>query len=271
MKEKICIFNVDGDISAIECNATEADIIFKKATESTLSVILPATGGANAASDKGTLYISCDRQTRLPLPFRHRLTITVSVPEHIVPALSVTSRKGDVKLEGGIYGEIAININSGNASISDTDAEGAEINGDDLDVFISDSTFKRGLFVNARSTEFLAQNTFAGFAVVRSKQGNIGIVGLNTRDCVLETENGNITAKIVGRKEDFNLRITQKSASSPTTEEGERTAKNSFSAYTAKGSVVVDFIDDERAADELVFCDEVGSSDSSAAEGDKEN
>lgn len=250
MKDKICIFNAESDATAIELNVCDADVTINRATDSTLGVTLPVAKNVNAGSDKGTLYVS---QTKRPPLFSRRQKIEISVPEHIVPALRLNARHCNISVEGGIYGEVNMICESGTIRIENTDAESVEINGGRLEIDVESSTLKGSLYINARTAEFLAQNTFAGLAVVRTRKGNMGIVALNTKECTLETDDGNITATLKGKREDFCLKTTEKAGN--TVADGCLKSKN-FNAYTAKGSIVVDFIEDERAADELAFADE---------------
>ena len=250
MKDKICVFNADSDIAAIDCNVCDADLTIKTAADSTLSVIFPVAKNLNAGNDNGTLYVS---QTRHHPLFSRRQSIEICVPEHLVPALNLNAKHCNISIEGGIYADITIISEGGKISIDDIDADSVEINGGRLDVDIEDSTLKGSLYINARSAKFLAQNTFAGIAVVRTKKGNMGIVALNAKECTLETDEGNITATLKGRREDFCLKTTEKAGN---TVSDSCLKPKSFTAYTAKGSIVVDFIEDEKAADELAFSDE---------------
>lgn len=254
MKDKVCIFNADSDVAAIDCNVCDAEVRFVRSDDSKLSVVMPDAKNVHAGNDNGTLLISQTGRTAL---FARRQKIVVRVPEHIVPSLAFNAKKCDLEIEGSIYKDITLIAESGDIAIRNADAESLEINGDRLTVAVSESTFKGNLYVNARAAEFTAQNAYAGLAVIRTKRGNMGLIALTFRDCALETDNGSITATLVGKREDFNMRIVSKSSSD--NDAGLKTAaraEKTFNAYTAKGNIVVCFVDDDNAADELVYADD---------------
>ena len=150
MKEKVCIFNADSDVTAIDCNISDAAVTFKKTDDNALSVILPSAKNVHAGNDKGTLYISQTKRTAL---FARRQKIIVCVPEHIVPSLTFNGKRCTLEIEGNIYADINIIAESGDISLTDTSANDLEINGDRLSISINDSTFKGNLYVNARAAE----------------------------------------------------------------------------------------------------------------------
>lgn len=254
MKEKICIFNADSDVAAIDCNISDAAVTFKKTDDNALSVILPSAKNVHAGNDKGTLYISQTKRTAL---FARRQKIIVCVPEHIVPSLTFNGKRCTLEIEGNIYADINIIAENGNISLTDTSANDLEINGDRLSISINDSTFKGNLYVNARAAEFTVQHSFAGLAVVRTKSGNMGLIGLAFKDCTLETEEGEITATLIGKREEYNMRLVTKSGADAEEIQKIASADKNFNAYTANGNIVVCFADNEKAADELVFTDDV--------------
>lgn len=243
MRDKICIFKAETDVNAIDIDLTDAQAIIVRSDDDRLCVTMPQASNLHAACDGTTLYIS---QQKRPI-FSARQTITVSVPGHIVPSVKVGGKKADVHIEDGIYGEIRLDCESAKLYVSDADAESLNVCGDSVDANLEDTVFRRSLYVNARNADFLAQHTFAGVTVVRTKKGSIGIVRMKTRDCTLETEDGNITATLTGRKQDFNLNIV--SGSSPSDRSEERKGTHNFSAFARRGSVTVDFAEEECAAE----------------------
>lgn len=257
MKDKICIFKAEGDISDISADICDGIVTLRQTEDDELTVTMPAAKNVHAACDGGTLYISQPKGCSCPFAARQR--IDIAVPQHIVPTLTVNAKRVELHIDSGIYGETEITADSGAVYISGADAQTVSINGGKIKANIEDSTIKGRLYVNARNAEFLAQHAFAGVAVVRTKKGNMGIVALHTRDCTLETEEGNITATIVGRKQNFNLNLTANGV--PEEQCGDKHARNSLSAYTKKGSIICEFVEDDGAADEIeedvAFAEEV--------------
>lgn len=274
MKEKICIFKAEGDVSNISVDVCDALVMILRAEDGALSVTMPEAKNVHAACDGKTLYVS---QTKCPFrPFAKRQQIVINVPGHIVPSVLFNGKRGDLKTDGGIYGDIAVTDESGTVAIYNTDAETLTVNGDRIKTDIADSTFRGRIYVNAGNVSFLTQHAYAGVVVVRSKKGNMGIVALNTRDCTLETEEGNITATLVGRKQDFDLNLVANGKPAEQSGDKEVRAKKRMCAFTKKGNITCDFVEDDGAADEIedkaAFAEEVAREevavDSSA---DKEN
>lgn len=236
MKETIK-FEVNGDISAVECDVYDAFLKITGAADEKCAAEFPRAKNVNAGATDGTLLIS-QRKRRL---FSGRQKICLSVPAHIVPSLKLSAKYSDLGMSGGIYADFSLNAESGDIKISDCVFESLEIIGDDIDVRLINCTVKNGLYIKLDKGNLLTENSFATRCEYRIRTGNVGLFDMTCKECVAETEKGNVTAVIHGKEEDFNYTVLVKDGTANRSEKQEDGTKYTVDIFAGKGNVALDF------------------------------
>ena len=238
MKEKILNFSVDTDVNSIECDLYCAHLTLAPASDGNLTVEYPDCKNVNAGCGDGTLIINQHRRKL----FRHKKqAIKIYVPEHTVPALRITGKHLAVEISDGIYGELSLTADDGDAYLSGGSFGEAEITGGDVSVYLSGVTVKGGLVIKIDRGNVLSENSFATRCECRAARGNIGQVNLNCKDSSFDTQKGNITASLSGSASGFNTDLFTKEGTVNRESQKPDGAEGNFHAYTKKGNIVLDF------------------------------
>ncbi len=202
-----------------------------------------------AANDENGIII---HQGKCGFFIKPHQIIKIFVPAHTVPSLKIIGKCVDLTVKSGIYGELNLAAEDGNAALFDCVFESAEILGGDVSVHIAGSTVKSGFISQTDKGDVLAENTFFKRAEVRVKRGNIGIVNVNCKDCAFDTQKGNITANLAGNEESYTTTlITREGTANRESAASKDGADGNFHAYTKKGNIVLDFIEEPQITPEL--------------------
>lgn len=236
MKENIK-FEVDGDISAVECDFYDAFLTVSGTQDEKCAAEFPDAKNVNAGAKDGTLLIS-QRKRRL---FSGRQAVTLSVPAHTVPAVKFSAKNCNLKMTGGIYADFSLNAESGEVKISDCAFESLEIIGGDIDVKIINCTVRNALYIKLDKGSVLTENSFATRSEYRVRHGNVGLFDMTGKECVAETAKGNVTAEMHGAEEDFNYSVHTKDGTTNRYDKQNDGAKYSVEIYSGKGNVVLEF------------------------------
>lgn len=250
MKNKFITYTPACDVNSVICRINDAALAIKKSDDQSMHVTLPDSGNAQAEAVECELYVN--QSKRLRLPFRQKQRIEIAVPEHVVPKIEIFGKKCDVSICGGIYADVSVKCNAGIITLKDAAANEVSINGEEHDVYVNNCTVKNDFVTSVKCGNLLAEETYAGRTECRIKCGNIGLVNLNGKDCLLETEKGNIDASVCGNAQDVSVNLLAKNGTvnmENTVAEG---AKRSVRAYTGCGNIVLEFcesVEPERPSD----------------------
>ena len=249
MKEKNYIYTVETDVNSIELNLTNANLEISEAADGKFYAELPNTKNVFAGSDENGIII---HQGKCGFFIKPQQNIKIFVPAHTVPSLKIYGKNVQLVINKGIYGDLTLSAEDGNAALSDCVFESAQISGGDINVHVAGATVKSGLTVQTDKGDVLAENTFFMRAEVRVKRGNIGIVNVSCKDCAFDTQKGNITANLAGNEDSFNTSlITREGTANRESASAKEGADGNFHAYTRKGNIVLDFINEPQVTPEL--------------------
>lgn len=248
MKEKLFIYSVDTDVNSIELNLKNANVEIYGNADGKFYLEYPNTKNIFAANDENGIII---HQGKRGIFSRAYQNFKIFVPAHTVPSLKIYGKNVELAINKGIYGDLNLSAEDGNAALSDCVFESAEISGGDINVHVAGSTVKSGFTVQTEKGDVLAENTFFKRAEVRVKRGNIGTVGVNCKDCAFDTQKGNITANLAGNEESFNTSLVTREGTANRESAANDGADGSFHAYTKKGNIVLDFIEEPQVTPEL--------------------
>jgi hypothetical protein len=240
MEKNKKIYNVQTDISSITFDLYGACVCIRSTTEKYLALELSKNALIHIANTQGDLFIKQNK--RLLARFRKKPVLTLFVPEHLLPSIQINGNDTLLTLSGGIYRSLELYSVTGEVKLSGAAFETVDIKGDNLNICADNLTVKSGLLCNIQSGETLLENCFATHTECRNKCGNVGVVNLTCKDNLFEAEHGNVTASIVGNKDDYNLTFaTREGTCNMESDEG-KTCTGALKAFTYKGNIYVDFI-----------------------------
>lgn len=243
MKEKFIKFTVEGDVAAIECDFTCAKVSFFEAEDGKFTVEFPNTKNIHAGSGDGTIVVSQGRRSVFKLK---KQEFKIYVPAHTVPAVRINAKNFSAEFIGGIYDETNISAENGKLASSDSVFKNVEVIGGDIDARLSGVTVKENLILQIERGELLAENAFATHCECRFKRGNIGLANLSCKEGTFDTLKGNVTASLAGSAESFDTDLVTREGT-VSGESHNAAAENSFRAYTQKGNIVLDFLDEKES------------------------
>ncbi len=257
MKEKIFYYDVQDDVTDVECDLCDATVKVSVSEDGKFCVKLSKTENISIGNSESALYISQKRK-------RGRQQIEICVPQYVVPSIRLSGKRCGLEVNGGLYGEIKLAAESGKASVCDCAFESLEIIGGDLQATVSRATARTGLFIQLDKGDAIAENVFAPRAECRTKKGNLGFVNLNCKESMFETGKGNITATVTGDKDSFSTTLLAKVGTVSSSGEPREGAERTVQAYAEKGNIMLDFAQEEKGA-EINFDDKADNADEAAA------
>lgn len=239
MKSEITKYVPDGDVNGIECKIYDAALIIRPSQDESFYAELPKARNVRAASGDGRLYIKQGKR-RFFDKFREQ-TITLFVPEHVVPEILVYAKTADVSFDGGIYETLDVSANEGRLSLANCSFESVTIGGGTLGVSLSCGTVKDKLVCKTDGGDIVAENSFIACAEYRSGKGNVGLASFNGKDCAFEIDEGNITVTLCGDEDEYSYSLIAREGTCNRESDVKDGAKRKFKAYCAKGNISVDF------------------------------
>lgn len=248
MKEKIFIYSVENDVNSIELNLKNATVEICASADQKFYAEYPNAKNICAANDENGIII---HQGKSGIFTKSMQNIKIFVPAHTVPSVKIYGKNVQLRINKGIYGEFNLVAEDATAALSDCVLESAEISGGDIDVHVAGATVKSNLIFQSDKGDVLAENTFFKRAEVRVKRGNIGIVNVNCKDCAFDTQKGNITVSLAGSADGFNTSLVTHEGTANRESATSDGADGNLRAYTKKGNIVLDFIEEPRVTPEL--------------------
>lgn len=268
MKEKNFIYSVDSDVNSIELNLKNGNVEIYGNADGKFYLEYPNTKNIFAANDENGIIIHQGNCGFFIKPYQN---FKIFVPAHNVPTVKIHGKNVDLYIDGGIYGDLNYSADDGTLFAGDCVFESAEIAGGDLNFHLAGATVKNGLVSQFDKGDLLIENSFLTRAEVRIKRGNAGVVNVNCKDCSFDVYKGNVTASVVGNKDNFNVSLLTKEGTVNMESVRKDDAEGEFQAYVKKGNIVLDFIG-ENAGAQLDFDGETPVTEEiSEEEKEKEN
>ena len=240
MKEKNICFNVESDVNRIECDFVNADVSIEVSQDNVLKIEYGGAKNVHIGNGESGLIIS--QKKRL---FCGRQRFKIFVPAYVIPSVAVNGKHVDFFVSGGvsdgIFGELSLNIDSGNIYLSSSVFESVAINGDEINASLDCATVKGDLYLRIVKGDVLAENTFATHCECRLDRGNIGLVNFDCKNSSFDTQEGNVTANLSGNAENFNCELIAREGTVNRESSLKSGAEGTFHAYAKKGNIVLDF------------------------------
>lgn len=268
MKDKISVYSVETDVNSIELNLKSATVEICEAAGGKFYIEYPNCKNIFTANGENGIII---HQGKCGFFTKPHLTIKIFVPAHTVPSLKLSGKNIELLIKNGIYGELNLFAEEGNAALYDCVFENAEILGGNIDVRIAGSTVKSGFISQTDRGDVLAENSFFKRAEVRVRRGNIGIVNVKCKDCAFDTQKGNITANLAGNENGYNTSLVAREGTANRESAMQEGAEGNFHAYTKKGNIVLDFIGEPQVTPELPTAEAAETFAETIEEREKEN
>ncbi|MGN0812900.1 MAG: DUF4097 family beta strand repeat-containing protein [Candidatus Coproplasma sp.] len=250
MKNKIFKLEATAEINEICLNLYDATLNITVSDGKELKVILPDCKNVNIAAGEKRLIIN---QAKRLLNFGKQI-ITIGVPTHVVPDLSITGKSASISLDGGIFGELSLNGVCGGLNLTGCSFASVRAASSQLNVHISETTVKQNALLQIEKGQLVAENSFAQVADCRLKEGNMGLINLSGSNFTFETESGNITLTLAGCEEEYNTLVRVKNGTSNTPGTQNDGAQRSVKAFTESGNVLIDFVGERVEICEAAVC-----------------
>lgn len=195
------------------------------------------TGGKVTATDDGGNVTIKQHKTF----FGGRTQFDICIPGFLVPNSYLNGKDVDVNLQGGIHGAITLNLNNAKLYAEHAAFEQIFINGTNIKMGMHELTVKNQLVINAENSEVVIDRSFATFADVKIKNGNIGFVAVNSKKSILGVENGNLHATFIGSANDYAVTAKAVGGTCNCKNSAPENASKEVFAHSVNGNVVLDF------------------------------
>lgn len=238
MKNKIFKLEATAEINEICCNIYDATLIICVYDGKELKVTLPDCKNVKVAVGEKSLIIN---QAKRLLNIGKQV-ITVNVPEHVVPSLSLTGNFVRLCVDEGIYGDLSLNGVQCELVLTNCAFASLQVTVSKLDALISEATIKQNMHFQVEKGQLIAEKCFTQIADCHLKKGNMGLINLSGSDFTFETESGNITLTLAGYEEEYNTLIRVKSGTSNKPSMQNEGAQKSVKAFSENGNVLLDFV-----------------------------
>lgn len=245
---KTNIFEIADDVAVISCVIEHANLKIETTTQNTLTVEYPDGAGVKVENDGERLIITQKLSGAARFFKLSAQPLTVKIPTHIVPSVTVTGESSKVHIDGGIYDVLEYKSKRGGMKIESAMLSSAEIKGDSINVAVANSTIKGSLICSGANGNVNLENIFATHIDCRVKSGDVGAANLNCRDSAFEAYRGNVTATVLGDERVFGVSLTAKDGTCNRESANKEREEATFKAYSAKGNIFVDFIFPEKEA-----------------------
>ena len=202
--KKFAAFRADGDVAKIDIDLTGAAVTVTSTAEPELYI----------EYSKGLRPVFCERDGAVTVKQRgglfaklRRPVINVYVPECTVPDLCINAERGNIYIDGGIFGDAAITGGMMSVKIDGAIFENLRIEAAELDVCAGGMTVKNLAHTIAADGRVEIEKTFCKKAECRLKKGNIGLCGAACDFAVLNSEDGSIYANMLGSESDYTIAL----------------------------------------------------------------
>jgi hypothetical protein len=192
------------------------------------------------ANTRGELFIKQNK--RLFSRFRKKPILELFVPEHLLPAIEVKGDDTHLSVTGGLYKSLDCYSDKGEINLNDAAFESVSLRGDDITFTAANLTVKGNIICEIKAGEAVLENCFATYTECRNKGGNVGVVNLNCKDALFEAEHGNVTASIIGDKQDYNLTLSAREGTCNLESDLGKPCTGALKAFTYMGNIFVEFI-----------------------------
>lgn len=233
--KKFASFHAEGDVIKIDIDLAGAAVTVKSTAEPELYI----------EYSKGLRPVFCERDGAVTVKQRgglfaklKRPAINVYVPECTVPDLCISAERGSIDIEGGIFGDAAITGGRVGVKINGAIFENLRIEAAELDVCAGGMTVKNLANTIAADGRVEIEKTFCKKAECRLKKGNIGLCGAACDFAVLNSDDGNIYANMLGCESDYTIALDAAAVSGCKNATG---GDKFIRARATKGSIVLDF------------------------------
>ena len=213
MKKNFLTYRVQTDVLNIEIGAINAEINVVSTTEPVL--FIEYTKAFAPSFDEAAGKVTLTQKKKAFSRFKVA-SATVYVPEYNVPDVRIVTERGKLCISGGIYGDVQAHASKLKAEINAATFENLMIKADELDVSAGEITVKN------------IANTLAAD----------GRVEIDKAFAVLNSENGNIAANILGCESDYTVNLAGAAVSG---KDNLSASGRSIRASAMRGSIVLDF------------------------------
>lgn len=250
--KKLRTITASGDACEINIDTFNADIEIISTADPVLSIKFSGSLRPHFTEKDGRISVS---QKKTLLSRIVRPCLKIFVPECTVPDVNVNMQTGNIAINGGIYNDTVIRGGEIKAQLSGATFENLQVKADALDVSAENMTVKNIANTLAGDGRVEIDKTFCKKAECRVKKGNIGICNSSCDYAILNSEEGNIAASMLGCESDYTVALNGNICG----KKGGNPAK-CIKARAAKGSVVLDFENGPRfiEADEMDY-EELGA------------
>ena len=245
---KTNIFEISDDVAAISCVIEHANLKIESATQNKLTVEYPDGVGIQVEPVGDRLIIAQKLSGLARLLKLAAQPLTIKVPTHIVPSVTVTGDNAKVYIESGIYGAFEYKSKRGGVKVENAMLASAELKGESVNITIANSTIRGSLICSEANGNVNLENIFASHIDCRVKSGDVGAANLNCRDSAFEANRGNVTATVLGDERVFGISLTAKDGTCNRESANKEREEATFKAYSAKGNIFVDFIFPDKEA-----------------------
>ena len=247
MKNKTIEYTAADDVNAIVCDLSDAELRVIPAQENELKITCKNPKGLHISRNEAVLTMK--QCTRTHIFKTKKIIIELSIPDHILPDITVSAKACNVNITGGIYGQFTLSGDKCAVQFAECSFTACELTGVTLSTFFNGVTVKNTLVVKCGAGDIIWENSFASCTECRVKRGNIGLSGFNCKTGFMEAENGNVAARLNGEESEYNLGLLIKEGTSNRESVQREGAARSFKAYSAKGNIAIDFMPEEGACE----------------------
>lgn len=233
--KKLANYFAHGEVNAVHIDACGAQINVKSTAKAELCIQYSKSFRPTLAESEGTLEI---RQNKVLFARTRRPEITVFVPESMVPDVNISLAKGGVAIDGGFFGDVTVAGKMLKVSVKHATFENLYVKADELDISAEGITVKNLANALAKGGRVEIDKTFCKKAECRIKKGNIGLCNSACDFAVLNSEDGNIAASMLGCENDYTIELEGAAVSG---KDNLSASGKSIRARAARGSVVLDF------------------------------
>lgn len=239
-------FEPTDETSDIVCDVYDATLFICAADGNKPQILFPETKNVCVTLKKNTLTV---RQTKRRINRRKQL-ITIFVPTHTVPNITISSEKGCVCVADGIFGDFNLSMGVGKLTIKGCSFSSLYATCADCRTFVTDTTFKKSVNVHIARGQLLMENTFAFAASCRIENGNIGLIDLCGNTFAFATQKGNVTLTLNGSESDYNATVKVKDGTTNKQKIINDGAQKSISVIVDEGNVMLNFADEKTEIEE---------------------